>query len=201
MGIKAETMGVSEHITVDDDITRLLKDWRDGSDAARDQLFTKLYKELRLLSAALLRNEGRISLSTGDLVNDAAARLIRLDNINWQDKAHFMALSARMMRRVLVDHARKKDADKRHHQKVTLVTHLVGGNSESVNIQKLEHALLRLQAIDPVRAQIVEMRYYGGLSLEEIAAVVSMSPSTIKRNWRASRAWLLSAMEDMDLDL
>ena len=112
-----------------------------------------------------------------------------------------MALSARMMRRVLVDHARKKDADKRHHQKVTLVTHLVAGNSESVNIQKLEHALLRLQAIDPVRAQIVEMRYYGGLSLEEIGAVVSMSPSTIKRNWRASRAWLLSAMEDMDLDL
>ena len=112
-----------------------------------------------------------------------------------------MALSARMMRRVLVDHARKKDADKRHHQKVTLVTHSVGGISESLNIQKLEHALLRLQAIDPVRAQIVEMRYYGGLSLEEIAAVVNMSPSTIKRNWRASRAWLLSAMEDAALDV
>jgi len=191
-------MSITDNTDIVDDVTRLLKEWRDGSDAARDQLFAKLYHELRLVSAALLRNEGRISLSTGDLVNDAAARLIRLDNIDWQDKAHFMALSARMMRRVLVDHVRKKDADKRHHQKVTLITHLVGGNSETVNIQRLEHALLRLQAIDPVRAQIVEMRYYGGLSLEEIGAVVGMSPSTIKRNWRASRAWLLSAIEEAD---
>ena len=193
-------MGVSKNITVDEDITRLLKEWRDGSKIARDELFSRLYKELRLVSSALLRNEGRVSLSTGDLVNDAAARLIRLDNIDWQDKAHFMALSARMMRRVLVDHARKKDTDKRHHQKVTLVTDLMGGNSEAVNIQKLEHALLRLHAIDPVRADIVEMRYYGGLSLEEIGAVVGMSPSSIKRNWRASRAWLLSAMEDVEFE-
>lgn len=193
-------MGVSKNITVDEDIKRLLKEWRDGSKIARDDLFSRLYKELRLVSSALLRNEGRVSLSTGDLVNDAAARLIRLDNIDWQDKAHFMALSARMMRRVLVDHARKKDTDKRDHQKVTLVTHLMGGNSEAVNIQKLEHALLRLHAIDPVRADIVEMRYYGGLSLEEIGAVVGMSPSSIKRNWRASRAWLLSAMEDVEFE-
>lgn len=193
-------MGLSDTTQRDDDVTQLLKAWRDGSDTARDELFSRLYKELRLVSAALLRNEGRISLSTGDLVNDAAARLIRLDNIDWQDKAHFMALSARMMRRVLVDHARKKDADKRHHQKVTLITHLVGGSSETVSIQKLEHALLRLQVIDPVRAEIVEMRYYGGLSLEDIGAVVGMSPSTIKRNWRASRAWLLSAMQDADFE-
>ena len=183
------------------EITQLLKAWRDGDQAARDTLFEHLYGELRLLSAALLRHEGRISLSTGDLVNDAASRLIRLDSIDWQDKAHFMALSARMMRRVLVDHARKKDAGKREHQKVTLITHLVGGTPETLSIQKLEHALLRLQAIDPVRADIVEMRYYGGLTLDEIAAVVNMSPSTIKRNWRASKAWLLGAMEESDLDV
>jgi len=182
-----------------DEITALLKAWRDGSLLARDELFTRLYHELRLLSAALLRGEGRISLSTGDLVNDAASRLIRLDNIDWQDKAHFMALSARMMRRVLVDHARKKNAHKREHKKVTLITHLVAGTPETISIQKLEHALLRLQVIDPVRAEIVEMRYYGGLSLEEIGAVVGMSPSTIKRNWRASKAWLLGAMEELDI--
>ena len=183
------------------EITDLLKAWRDGSYAARDELFNRLYNELRLLSAALLRGEGRVSLSTGDLVNDAAARLIVLDRIDWQDKAHFMALSARMMRRVLIDHARKKDAHKREHKKVTLITHLVGGNPETVNIQKLEHALLRLQAIDPVRAEIVEMRYYGGLSLVEIGVVVGMSPSTIKRNWRSSKAWLLCAMEDAEFDV
>ncbi len=193
-------MDVSKNVNAEEDITRLLKEWRDGSQSARDELFAKLYKELVLVSSALLRKEGRVSLSTGDLVNDAAVRLIQLDNIDWQDKAHFMALSARMMRRVLIDHARKKDADKRHHQKVTLVTHLMGGSSEAVNIQKLEHALLRLQAIDPVRADIVEMRYYGGLSLEEIGVVVGMSPSSIKRRWRASRAWLLNAMEDQELD-
>jgi len=179
-----------------DDITPLLKAWRDGSNAARDQLFEKLYRELQLLSAALLRNEGRVSLSTGDLVNDAALRIIGLNQIDWQNKAHFMALASRMMRRVIVDHARKKDADKRHHHKVTLVTRVVGNQSENINVQKLEHALLRLQAIDPVRAEIVEMRYYGGLSLEEIGVVVGMSPSTIKRNWRASRVWLLNALED-----
>jgi len=186
---------------IEDDITLLLKAWRDGSSAARDKLFKKLYSELRLVSTALLRKEGRISLSTGDLVNDAAVRLIGLENIDWQNKAHFMALASRMMRRVLVDHARKKDANKRRHQKVTLVTRLVGNQTESINIQKLEHALVRLQAIDPIRAEIVEMRYYGGLSLEEIGAVVGMSASTIKRNWRASRAWLLGALEDADFDV
>ena len=183
---------------IEDDITLLLKAWRGGSSAARDKLFEKLYNELRLVSAALLRNEGRVSLSTGDLVNDAAVRLIGLENIDWQNKAHFMALASRMMRRVLVDHARKKDANKRQHHKVTLVTNLNGNQTESINIQKLEHALVRLQAIDPVRAEIVEMRYYGGLSLEEIGVVVGMSASTIKRNWRASRAWLLGALEDAE---
>ena len=184
---------------IEDDITLLLKAWRGGSSAARDKLFEKLYNELRLVSAALLRNEGRVSLSTGDLVNDAAVRLIGLENIDWQNKAHFMALASRMMRRVLVDHARKKDANKRQHHKVTLVTNLNGNQTESINIQKLEHALVRLQAIDPVRAEIVEMRYYGGLSLEEIGVVVGMSASTIKRNWRASRAWLLGALEDAEV--
>ena len=186
---------------IEDDITLLLKAWRGGSSAARDKLFEKLYNELRLVSAALLRNEGRVSLSTGDLVNDAAVRLIGLENIDWQNKAHFMALASRMMRRVLVDHARKKDANKRQHHKVTLVTNLNSNQTESINIQKLEHALVRLQAIDPVRAEIVEMRYYGGLSLEEIGVVVGMSASTIKRNWRASRAWLLGALEDAVFDV
>lgn len=186
---------------IENEVMQLLDAWRGGSSAARDHLFEKLYAELRLVSAALLRKEGRVSLSTGDLVNDAAVRLIGLEHIDWQNKAHFMALASRMMRRILVDHARKKNANKRHHQKVTFVTRLVGDQTESVNIQKLEHALVRLHAIDPVRAEIVEMRYYGGLSLEEIGVVVDMSPSTIKRNWRASRAWLLGALEDAEFDV
>jgi len=178
----------------------LLSAWRDGDVAARDALFERLYVELRKVSAVLLRGEGRVSLSTGDLVNEAVMRLIKLDQIDWQDKAHFMALSARMMRRVLIDHARRKDTDKRQHQKVTLITQIIGGANETVDLLNLEQALIRLQVINPERANIVEMRYFGGLSLEEIAEVLGVSTSTVQRAWRASRAWLRTAISDMSSD-
>ena len=101
------------------------------------------------------------------------------------------------MRRVLIDHARKHASDKRQHQKVTLVTQLIGGQ-ETVDIHQLENALLRLKVIDEDRAKIVEMRYYGGLSLDEIAEVLGCSASTVKRDWRISRVWLLEAMEEQN---
>jgi RNA polymerase sigma factor (TIGR02999 family) len=177
----------------------LLKKWRDGDVVARDQLFDLLYIELRKVSAVLLRNEGRVSLSTGDLVNEAVMRLIKLEQIDWQDKAHFMALSARMMRRVLIDHARQKDSNKRHHQRVTLHTQIDAAEKESIDLINLEQALNRLHAIDPKRAEIVEMRYFGGLSLKEIAEVLQMSISTVQRSWRVSRAWLRSSMTEPSL--
>ncbi|MGV6801459.1 MAG: ECF-type sigma factor [bacterium] len=177
------------------EVELLLKQWRSGDEAARDRLFARIYTELRLISAALLRKEARVSLSVGDLVNEASSRLIGIKNVDWQDKAHFMALSSRMMRRILIDHIRKKDSDKRYHHPVTLVTEWMGASAEKQDLQALEQVLIRLEAIDPKRAQIVEMRYFGGLSLEEIAVVLDTSPSTIKRNWRASRAWLLQALQ------
>lgn len=177
-------------------IADLLRQWQEGDLAARDALFDAAYQELRVISAALLRREGRVSLSVGDLVNEASVRLIGLDTIDWQDKAHFMALAARMMRRILIDHVRKKTADKRYHEQVTLVTGMMGGGQEKLELQRLEQALMRLEAIDPERAQIVEMRYFGGLSLDEIAVVTGASASTVKRRWRACRAWLLAAMQD-----
>ncbi|VAW03025.1 Gll4071 protein [hydrothermal vent metagenome] len=173
----------------------LLDAWRAGDISARDQLFDRLYMELRRISMSLLRREGGVSLSTGDLVNEAVMRLIQLEEINWQDKAHFLALSSRMMRRVLIDHARKKNADKRHHQKVTLVTNIMDGMKETYDIHQLEDALKSLQKIDETRAKIVEMRYFGGLSLEEVAEVMNISTSSVKRSWRVSRAWLLNALE------
>lgn len=182
-------------ITQDAKAKSLLDEWRAGDLSARDQLFDMLYGELRKLSASLLHREGGISLTTGDLVNEAVIRLVNLNSIDWQDKAHFMALSSRMMRRVLIDHARSKNTDKRQHQKVTLITHIMG-QPESVDIRNLENALLRLQAIDEDRARIVEMRYYGGMTLDDIAEVVGMSASSVKRNWRVSKAWLLSAMQN-----
>lgn len=176
-----------------EDSGTLLERWRGGDTAARDALFQLLYTELRQVSAALLRAERNASLSTGDLVNEAAIRLIRLDQIEWADKSHFLALSARAMRRVLIDHARKHNSDKRHHRKVTLVTR-IQGQTAYVDMDLLEKCLIRLSAIDQTRANIVELRYFGGMSTAEIAEVTGTSESTVKRDWRVARAWLLDAM-------
>lgn len=181
------------------DAKQLLQAWRNGDIQARDALFKLLYNELRQVSAALLRAERNNSLSTGDLVNEAVLRLIKLEQIEWTDKSHFLALSARAMRRILIDHARKKNSDKRHHHKVTLVTH-VEGVSQRFDMDLLEKSLIRLGVIDPEKAEIVELRYFGGMSLQEIAEVVGASESTVKRQWRVARAWLLDAMtEEVDV--
>ncbi len=172
----------------------LLSDWRGGDTDARDQLFDRLYLELRQVSAALLRAESNNSLSTGDLVNEAAIRLMQIDRVDWSDRAHFLALSARAMRRILIDHARRKKAEKRSHHKVTLVTRFEGGQ-QRMDLDVLDKALIRLKAIDETKATIVELRYFGGLSLMEIGEVLGTSESTVKRQWRVTRTWLVDAMK------
>lgn len=178
------------------DTKLLLNAWRSGDLRARDELFSLLYTELRQISAALLRSESKASLSTGDLVNEAVLRLMRIDQIEWSDKAHFLALAARAMRRSLIDHARKKQSDKRRHEKVTLITNLGSEGMKRVEIDTLEKALIRLSVIDKDKAEIVELRYFGGLTLEEISEVTGVSVSTVKRNWRVARAFLLDAMNE-----
>lgn len=179
------------------DTKELLTAWRGGDLDARNQLFDLLYTELRQISAALLRTESNSSLSTGDLVNEAVLRLMRLDQIEWTDKAHFLALSARAMRRSLIDHARKKQSDKRQHHKVTLITNLGGEGLKRVELDTLEKALIRLGILDEEKAEIVELRYFGGMTLDEISEVTGSSVSTVKRNWRVARAWLLDAMTEV----
>lgn len=174
---------------------QLLKEWRDGNSNARDSLFERLHAELRQVSAALLRNEGSCSLSTGDLVNESVIRLIKLDRIELNDRSHFLALASRAMRRILIDHARKKKSHKRRHQSVTLITQVEGG-AQRLDIDRLEKALIRLEVLDQQKAQIVEYRYFGGLSLTEVAEVVGTSETTIKRQWRVARAWLQAAMRE-----
>jgi len=176
------------------DSKALLQRWRGGDITARDELFKLLYSELKQISAALLRAESNNSLSTGDLVNEAAIRLIQLDQIEWNDKSHFLALSARAMRRVLVDHARRKNTDKRHHHRVTLVTRFES-SAQRLDLDILEKSLIRLAAIDAEKANIVELRYFGGMTLNEIAVVNGTSESTVKRQWCVARAWLLDAMQ------
>lgn len=179
---------------------QLLDAWRSGDLAARDQLFTELYSELRQISAGLIRSERNLSLSTGDLVNEAVIRLMRVDQVEWNDKVHFLALAARAMRRVLIDHARKKRSDKRQHQRVTLVSRLSDGSADRIEMDVLEKALIRLSVIDEDKAEIVELRYFGGMTLEEIAEIRGVSEATVKRSWRAARAWLLDCLSEAKRD-
>lgn len=173
--------------------TRLLLEWRSGDEQARDRLFEIFYPWLRQAAAGMLRDERRVSLSTGDLVHDAVIRLVRLERIQWEDRAHFLALAARFMRRVVIEHVRAKQTDKRGHQKVELKTRFI--DARPVDLVKLDEVLMRLAALDPARAELVEMRYFGGMTVADIAEVSGLSESTVERRWAAARVWLNYAME------
>ena len=175
------------------EVTQLLQSWRAGDKDSRDRLVTLFYPWLSRAASAMLRGERNVSLSTGDLVQESFLRLIRLERIDWQDRAHFMALASKLMRNVLIDHLRAKNADKRAHHKVTLNTKAEG--AAPIEFQALDHALLRLGAIDPEKAEIVEMRYFGGMSVADVATVTGLSEATVQRRWTAARAWLVDALE------
>lgn len=166
--------------------------WRAGDAAARDTLIARLHPELSAIAAAQLRRERGTSLSSGDLVNDAVIRLVRLGHVELVDRSHVIALAARLMRNILVDHARAKATDKRQHQKIELRPEIDG--EQRIDLIELETALVRLGAVDPALAELVEMRCYGGMAVPDIAAVTGQSEATIKRRWRSARAWLVDAL-------
>lgn len=177
--------------------TQLLRRWRDGDDAAQDELIRLFYPRLERKAASLLAYENQISLAPGDLVHESIMRIINSEQLDWQDRAHFLALSSRLMRRVLIDHVRAKNADKRRHRRVTLMTGL--HNGQRMDLQALHHALLRLSAIDRENADIVEMRFFGGMSITDVAAVTGLSEPTVKRRWAAARVWLADALAQDDV--
>lgn len=175
-----------------DEVRVLLAAWRRGERPARDRLFDILYAELTQSAAAMLRGERNVSLAIGDLVHETILKLIALDKIDWRDRAHFMALTSVMMRRALIEHVRAKRRAKRDHQKVELKTNLPDvGN---VDLEEVNAALDQLARIDPERAEIVEMRYFGGMEISDIATVLELSESTVKRRWQAARLWLYEAL-------
>lgn len=176
-----------------DNTQQMIVQWRDGAASARDRLIQHLLPELKQIAAARLRGEGGSSLSTGDLINDAVLKLIRIDKIALADRAHFMALSSRLMRNILTDHARAKLSDKRRHQKVELNTRIDG--EQRFDLESLDSALIRLGAIDPQLMEIVEMRYFGGMTITDIAEVSGLSEPTVKRRWQTARAWLMTAID------
>ena len=175
-------------------VDELIRLWRSGDTDARDTLVEMLYPELRIIASAQLRRERHVSFSSGDLINDAILKLVRMGRIEISDRAHMIALASRLMRNILVDHARQKSTDKRYHQKVELNPDIDG--EQRVDLIVLETALRRLGAIDMELAELVEMRYFGGMAMGDIAEVTGLSEATLKRRWRTARAWLADAVDN-----
>lgn len=174
-------------------VTRVLLDeWRSGRMAARDELITKLHPQLLLIASARLRGERNTSLSTGDLVNETVLRLIQVEKLNLKDRAHLLSLASHMMRHVLIDRARQKQTDKRRHEKVELTTNVAA--EQGFELHFLDSALKKLARIDVALMELVEMRYFGGMTIPEIAKVQGVSEATIKRRWQTARAWLFDAL-------
>jgi RNA polymerase sigma factor (TIGR02999 family) len=175
-------------------VTELLLAWNGGDESALEQLMPLVYDELHQLAHRYLGGEraGHV-LQTTALVNEAYLRLIDSSRVQWQNRAHFFAVSARLMRRVLVDFARARNYQKRGGgaQQVSLDEALVVSNERAADLIALDDALTALAAADERSSRVVELRFFGGLSIEETAEVLKISPETVKRDWTWAKAWLL----------
>jgi RNA polymerase sigma factor (TIGR02999 family) len=177
--------------------TQLLRAWAGGNPEALEALMPHVYRELRRIAGHCMQNEhmGR-TIQTTALVHEAYLKLIDVENVDWQHRAHFYAVSARIMRRIMLDRARRRTAGKR------------GGNAPAVNLDEvadvssarpremiaLDGALKVLAEVDPRKAQVIELRIFGGLTAEETAEVLKVSPDTVLRDWKLARAWLLAEL-------
>lgn len=174
-------------------VTALLARWTRGENAAREELVPLVYDELRRLARRVLLGQGRDhTLQSTALVHEAYLRLVGHDTVHWDDRIHFFAVAAQLMRRILVDHARKHLAAKRGGDQVTLSLdeHLAPAKSRPLNVIALDDALNELSRMNPQHSRIVEMRFFAGLSIEETAQAMGISSATVKRDWAVARAWL-----------
>ncbi|MDX6712993.1 MAG: hypothetical protein QOH96_4009 [Blastocatellia bacterium] len=183
--------------TDSDGVTRLLLELSNGNRDAVDALMPLIYDELRRLASNYLRRERPDhTLQPTALVNEAYLRMVDQTRANWQNRAHFFGVAAQMMRRILVDHARAHAAEKRGHdfQKLSLDENIDKAVERSEELVALDDALNNLVKLDEQKARIVELRYFGGLSVEETAEILGVTPITIKRHWRMTKAWLFGQM-------
>lgn len=182
------------------DVVRLLLDWRDGDQAALSKLMPLVYDELRRLAAGKLRRERpNHTLQPTALVHEVYVQLIGQRRVSWQSRAHFFGAAAELMRRILVDHARRKQAGKRGAGAVNVSLSqaaAVPDRESDVDVILLDRALTELAALDPPLARLVEVRYFGGLSVAETAEVLALSPATVKRHWQTARTWLRRRMTE-----
>ncbi|MFL6228568.1 MAG: sigma-70 family RNA polymerase sigma factor [Pyrinomonadaceae bacterium] len=180
------------------EVTRLLVQLTDGDHDALDALLPLVYAELRRLAASYLRRErDGHTLQPTALVHEAYLRLIDQTQVRWQNRAHFFGVAAQMMRRILVDHARSQQAEKRGGdvQKFSLDENIDVSGERASDLVPLDEALERLAEIDPTKSRVVELRFFGGLSVEETAEVLGVSAPTVKRQWRMAKAWLFGQVQ------
>lgn len=176
------------------DVTQLLMAWNDGDESALEKLVPLVYGELRRLARRHMQRERPDhTLQTTALINEAYLQLVDIRNVHWQNRAHFFALCARLMRRILVDFARSRHYAKRGGgaQPLSLDQSVLVSPGHSPDLVAVDDALQALAKVDARKAQVVELRFFGGLTLEETAEVLKVSPETVRRDWRLAKVWLL----------
>lgn len=183
-----------------EDITKLLVDWNQGNEAARDELIPLVANELRRIASRYLYGERHEhTLQATALINEAYIRLVDQKQVQWQNRAHFFGVAAQLMRRILVDYARTRNAAKRDGQRHKLSLDDVINLSEEhdKNLVALDEALERLAKLQPQRSQIVELRFFGGMTIEETASALNVSVDTVKAEWRLAKAWLYREISNL----
>lgn len=178
-------------------VSQLLEAWSAGEEKALDELMPHVYQELHSLAARQMRRErADHTLQTTGLVNEAFLKLVEQDEVQWTNRSHFFAIAATAMRRVLVDYARERGAQKRGgNAKRVSLDRVQLANSPDVDLIDLEDCLSRLEKLDPQQVKIVELRYFAGCTIDEAAEALQISPSTVKREWRMAKVWLRAEMQ------
>ena len=185
------------------EVTQLLIAWSNGDKAALNELMPLIYDELRQLARHYMsRERPGHTLQTTALVNEAYVRLVNRRGVHWQNRAHFFAIAAQLMRSILVDHARSHAYAKRGGgvRKIALDDAMVVSQERAAEVVALDDVLKRLAEIDPQQSRIVELRFFGGLTIEETAEVLGLSPATIKREWSTAKAWLYHELSKSERD-
>lgn len=176
-------------MAADDDVTTLLNETSDGS-VTPDRLLEIVYDDLRRLAGAYMQNErSDHTLQATALVHEAYVRLVDWKNVTWQNRAQFFAIAAQVMRRVLIDHARGRQSQKRSGHKLVLDEAISISDARPIDLIALDEALASLEKVDPRQAKIVELRFFAGLSIEEVAYLLKISESTVRREWTFAKAW------------
>ncbi len=173
-----------------DEVTKLLNEMGDGGESSPEKLLELVYNDLRRLAGAYMQNErSDHTLQATALVHEAYMRLVDWKNVSWQNRAHFFSVAAEVMRKVLIDHARARQTQKRQGHKLVLDEVLSLPDKTPIDLVALDDALQSLEKIDPRQAKIVELRFFGGLSIEETAYILKVSESTVRREWTFAKAW------------